>query len=120
MGRDPDAFAFWHSSQRNDPGLNIALYTNNKVDRLLEEARTTSDKKIQEEKYTQFEKIIKDEIPAVFIYSPEFIYIAPSKIKNIDLGQITSPAERFLNISNWFIDTDHIWQIFSQETTFTN
>src|SRR3989344_734327 len=28
VGRTLDLFAFWHSSQRNDPGLNLALYTN--------------------------------------------------------------------------------------------
>src|SRR5690606_4288812 len=38
VGRESDLFAFWHSSQRNDPGLNIALYTNARADRLLEEA----------------------------------------------------------------------------------
>src|SRR3989344_2469416 len=39
IGRDLDLFAFWHSSQRKDPGLNIALYANSKADKLLEDAR---------------------------------------------------------------------------------
>jgi hypothetical protein len=36
-----DLFAYWHSSQRSDPGLNIALYANPKTDKLLEDAHRT-------------------------------------------------------------------------------
>src|SRR3989344_4252042 len=32
VGSSLDLFAFWHSSQRNDPGLNLALYANVKAD----------------------------------------------------------------------------------------
>ena len=42
IGRDLDLFAFWHSSQRNDPGLNIAMYANPKADSLLETARASN------------------------------------------------------------------------------
>src|SRR3989344_2751422 len=38
INHESDLFAFWHSSQRKDPGLNIALYTNAKVDKILEDA----------------------------------------------------------------------------------
>ena len=30
INRESDLFAFWHSSQRKDPGLNVAMYTNAK------------------------------------------------------------------------------------------
>src|SRR3989338_510780 len=43
VGRTADLFAFWHSSQRNDPGLNLALYANSRVDSLLTQARATND-----------------------------------------------------------------------------
>ena len=39
VGQNPDLYAFWHSSQRLDPGLNIALYANITADKLLEKAR---------------------------------------------------------------------------------
>ena len=45
VGRDMDLFAFWHSSQRNDPGLNIASYTNIKTDKILEGIRKMSNEK---------------------------------------------------------------------------
>ncbi|MCG2694493.1 ABC transporter substrate-binding protein [Candidatus Parcubacteria bacterium] len=115
IGRDMDLFAFWHSSQRNDPGLNISLYANITVDKLLEEVRSIHDEEIKVEKYKKFQSEIRDDLPAIFIYSPEFIYILPEKIKNFSLGQITMPSERFLDIYNWNIKTDKVWKIFSKK-----
>ncbi len=43
VGRGQDLFAFWDSSERTDPGLNIADYSNSAVDTLLEKARTETD-----------------------------------------------------------------------------
>ncbi|MFH1454749.1 MAG: ABC transporter substrate-binding protein [bacterium] len=114
IGRDMDFFAFWHSSQRNDPGLNIAMYTNTKVDKLLEDARKTLDISSRIDKYKTFSEEIKKDVPAVFLYSPEFIYIMPGKIKGFSLDTITLPFERFLDINNWYIETNNLWKIFTR------
>ena len=114
IGRDMDFFAFWHSSQRNDPGLNIAMYTNAKVDKLLEDARTTLDTSARITKYKSFADEIQKDIPAVFLYSPEFIYITPAKIQGFTLGTVTLPFERFLDINNWYIETNNLWKIFTR------
>jgi peptide/nickel transport system substrate-binding protein len=111
-GRDMDFFAFWHSSQRNDPGLNISMYTNSKVDSLLEEARSTQDEYTRMNKYLAFQDELKKEIPAVFLYSPDFIYITPRKIKNVTTGIITLPYDRFLNINGWYIEMNNLWKAF--------
>jgi peptide/nickel transport system substrate-binding protein len=114
IGRDMDLYPFWHSSQRNDPGLNIALYVNSTVDSLVENARTTSDSEIRKEKLMEFENEIRKENPAVFIYSPKFIYVTPKKIKGLMLGQLSIPGERFANIHEWYIETNKIWKIFNK------
>lgn len=113
IGRDLDLFAFWHSNQRKDPGLNIALYTNSKSDKLLEDARKTEDKTERMEKYKQFQAEIEKDVPAVFLYSPDFIYIIPKKIKGYSIGRIITPADRFLNINDWYINTGKVWKIFA-------
>ena len=115
IGRDLDFFPFWHSSQRNDPGLNIALYTNITVDKLLETARTTLDVGERIKKYEEFEKTINNDAPAIFIYAPEFIYVASPKIHNLSLGNVTIPSERFLDIHHWYIETERVWKIFAKE-----
>lgn len=112
VGRDSDLFAFWHSSQRLDPGLNIALYANITADKLLEEARTITDTRERIKKYEEFQKEVAADIPALFLYSPDFIYAIPQKIKGLDLEGATIPSERFLNIHTWYIETDRVWKIF--------
>lgn len=112
IGRDADPFAFWHSSQRLDPGLNIALYANIAADKLLEDARKTEDEKIRIEKYQEFQKEISSDIPAVFLYSPDFIYIVSNKLKGLDISPLSIPSERFLNISKWHVYTNKVWKIF--------
>ncbi len=113
IGRDMDLFAFWHSSQRNDPGLNIAMYANITTDDLLEQIRISANEESKKEKFETFQKEIANDKPAIFLYSPEFIYIVPNKIKDIEIEQITIPSERFLGINKWYIETDKIWKSFS-------
>jgi len=112
LGKDLDLYPFWHSSQRNDPGLNISLYTNTKTDKLLEDYRKTTDPKLKAQYLRLFEKEIRNDTPAVFLYSPYFIYITPTKVKNITLGELTISGERFLNVHEWYINTNNVWKIF--------
>jgi peptide/nickel transport system substrate-binding protein len=115
VGRDSDPFAFWHSSQRNDPGLNIALYTNPQVDKLLEEARIATETEKRVAKYKQLQDAVTKDIPAIFVFSPDFIYITSKTIKGLDkTDNIASPPERFSQIYNWYIQTDKVWKIFAK------
>ena len=43
IGRDPDAYTIWHSSQTEESQYNFVTYKNKTVDRLLERGRTTFD-----------------------------------------------------------------------------
>ena len=112
VGYSIDLFAFWHSSQRNDPGLNISMYTNITADNLLEEIRVTNDIEEQKVKFRDFQKEIYKDTPAIFLYSPHFIYISDKKIKNNPINQVTIPSERFLDVNNWYIKTDKVWKLF--------
>lgn len=113
IGRDLDLFAFWHSSQRKDPGLNIAIYANSKVDRLLDEARKIGNKNERMENYKEFEEEIKKDFPVIFLYSPDFIYVLPKKVRGYSIRQIITPAERFLNVNEWYVETEKVWKIFA-------
>ncbi len=113
VGRDLDLFAFWHSSQRSDPGLNIALYTNLKADKALEQARTLSDEKERLEKIKIFESEVEKDHPAIFLYAPDFIYVLPEKVKGFRLSDMTVPGDRFANVEEWYTETEQVWKIFS-------
>jgi peptide/nickel transport system substrate-binding protein len=112
IGRDSDPYAFWHSSQRMDPGLNIALYTNRAVDTALQKARAATDKTTRVEQYKVFQEAVRDDVPAVFLYSPQLIYLTRDTVRGMNLRNVNTPSERFLDIYSWFVKTEHVWKIF--------
>lgn len=112
VGRDADLYPFWHSSQKNDPGLNIALYTNSHADKFLENARSASNPEIIEKNYKAFTEELQSDLPAIFLYTPNFLYVVPEKVKAINLGPLTVSQDRFLGIRDWYIETNKVWKIF--------
>ncbi len=114
IGRDLDFFAFWHSSQRNDPGLNIANYTNSKIDKILEETRLIVSKEERVLQYQEFSKELMKETPAIFLYSPEFIYVNKGNVTGSELKNITIPSDRFLDIYKWYTEVEKVWKIFNK------
>lgn len=67
---DPDCFTEWHSTQTGMDGMNYLSYINPKVDKLLEEARTTYDREKRKKLYAEFQKIVSADAAYVFLWSP--------------------------------------------------
>lgn len=114
VGRTLDLFAFWHSSQRNDPGLNLALYTNGNADTLLSQARGTTDPTERNRLYQQFSTMLQKDSPAVFFFSPDFLYAVPKGLHGVQLGALSSASDRFLNAYQWYTQTQYVWNIFAR------
>lgn len=112
IGHEQDLYAFWHSSQQKDPGLNIALYANKTVDKLLEEVRATSSPLLRTSYLNDIERTISADYPAVFLYTPEFVYTIPSDIHSVVLPQIAVPSDRFASVTRWYKYTNLVWPIF--------
>ena len=110
LGYDGDPFPFWHSTQREFPGVNLSNYVNRKVDALIEEARQTSDIKVREEKYAAFLKLVTKDRPAIFLYSPTYSYPVSNEIKGIQISRINRPSDRFWNINEWYTKTKRIFK----------
>ncbi len=116
IGKDRDLYAFWHSSQRKSPGLNVAMYTNAKADKLLDDIRATSDEDARALKYAQFDQLIRADIPAIFLYTSDFIYAVPKSLGNVKLASMTSSADRWSGVTQWYLETEDVWNI----NLFTN
>lgn len=114
IGRDQDLYAFWDSQERNDPGLNIALYANKDVDTLLEEARTTSDPQARTNDLQKIENTVAADYPAAFLYAPAFRYTVPTDLHGVTLPQIVVPADRFATAATWYRSTDAVWPFFAR------
>jgi peptide/nickel transport system substrate-binding protein len=114
INRDLDFYAFWHSSQRNDPGLNIAGFTNIDADAALDNVRTISDTEERNSALQIFEKEVINDVPAIFLYSPDFIYIV-SKDLNLEVPKtIVTSSDRFADIHKWYIETELVWEFFAK------
>jgi len=110
LGLLPDFYSFWHSNQKRDPGQNLALYQNQEVDKILEESRQTINESERKEKLEKLQDILIEEVPAIFLYNIDYLYLAQKKVNGIQENIITEPAKRFINIENWYTKTKRIWQ----------
>ena len=113
VGRELDLFAFWHSSQRNDPGLNIALYANITTDKYLSDARNTLDAKERRESATRAAEEISNETAAVFLYAPHFVYVHEPRLRGVNLKTISKPSDRFAGMQTWYVQTERVWPFFT-------
>ncbi len=105
FGADSDPYALWHSSQRMDPGLNFAMFQNKEADQLIVEARSNSDPSYRIPRYERLQKIITDDMPAIFVVNTLYVYGIHTKVRGIDLERIVSQPDRFQDIAKWYIET---------------
>ncbi|MFH1175396.1 MAG: ABC transporter substrate-binding protein [bacterium] len=107
LGAEPDPYAFWHSSQKDFPGLNLSMFSSPEADKILESLRTTYDPFEKNNLCLQLRDILNSEIPALFLFNPKRKFLINKKIKNVAFGEFRLPQARFANISSWYIKTKY-------------
>jgi peptide/nickel transport system substrate-binding protein len=104
-----DLYAFWHSSQRSYPGLNISNYVSKKLDDNLEILRTSEDEAEQHDAYEKVRSEFNDEVPGIFLFSPSLIYITNDKVTSELPSYSYDNSSRFMLAENWYKYVDKIW-----------
>ncbi len=112
IGRDHDLYPFWDSAERNDPGLNVSMYANARVDEIVERMRTSFDEDARQKDLQAANDLIAADFPAAFIYAPQFLYALPEWLKGVTLPQIASPSDRFADAATWYRYTERVWPAF--------
>jgi len=108
IGFNSDPYSYWHSSQRDDPGLNLALFKDDKADSLLEDARQQQDAQKRIDDYKEFQKIVANEIPAIFLFSNNYLYPVSNEVNGIEVKDINTPAGRFSDVVKWYMKTKRV------------
>jgi peptide/nickel transport system substrate-binding protein len=103
LGADSDIYAFWHSTQVTDPGLNLSGYSDRALDKFMEQARTSTDAKVKNEKYSDVAQIIAAETPAVYIVWPNYVFGLSKTVMGFEPGRFVEPKDHFSNITDWYI-----------------
>ena len=114
INHESNLYSYWHSSQINDPGLNIAMYNNKKVDTILESIQKTSEIESRLEKYISLAGEFNNNIGALLLYSPKYIYITSKNLNNYSFNDITVSSDRFNSVYQWAADTDRVWKFFTK------
>jgi len=70
---DPDQYSIWHSTQVVN---NISRFRNDRIDKLLEDGRSTLDYKERKKIYLDFQRFLLEELPAVFLYHPDYYTVS--------------------------------------------
>jgi peptide/nickel transport system substrate-binding protein len=110
---DADLYAFWHSSQKSDPGLNITGYTQRDLDSNLEKIFSAP---YSTERLQLLEEIQKnlEKAPVIWLYQPYFIYTFKKPVYGITLNNLISKHDRYNTIYQWYTKTDMIWNVFKK------
>jgi len=76
---DPDGNI--HSFVVTGGGLNDGAYSNPDVDKLLNEARVSTDTATRKTLYDQANRILDDELPIIYVYHQTWIWALNNNIK---------------------------------------
>jgi peptide/nickel transport system substrate-binding protein len=99
LGLDPDQYDIWHSSKTGPDELNHISYKNPKVDALLEAGRRTFDEAKRKAIYGEFQEIMAEEQPVIFLYVPEALPVVSSRVRGIE----PAPAGISYNFTKWYV-----------------
>jgi peptide/nickel transport system substrate-binding protein len=110
IGPSQDPYPFWHSSQTKNPGLNLSIMANRDIDAALDKARTSTSEQTKIEQYKIFQNKLQEQVFAFFLYNPSYSYPVAKNLKGTEqLTRINIPAERFADITNWYLKTSRSW-----------
>ncbi|MGZ6005793.1 MAG: ABC transporter substrate-binding protein, partial [Candidatus Saccharimonadales bacterium] len=111
MGPDPDVFAYWDSAQadiRAQNRTNFSEYKSSTADAALEAGRTRLLPKLRIIKYQPFLQAWRDDVPAIALYQPRFLYVTRGQVFGFGPTSLSSGSDRYANVSNWMIREDKL------------
>ena len=105
-GPDPDQWALWHSGQSGDT-LNLAFNLPHQalIDKDLEDGRAEHSAAARRTPYTDFQTLIWQASPALFLYEPYYLYAIATRVNGVQLHPVIEPADRFSSVSGWYVST---------------
>lgn len=116
-----DSYPYWHSSgvqkltgERKDLRLdayNLSQYASFEADALLKTIRETTSETERKNALETLRERLKQDVPAIFLYSPTYNYAHREDLHGISLGALSLHSDRFLTLHGWYL---------REERRFTN
>lgn len=105
VGPDPDLYSLWHSGA--DPSsLNFAYSRGwGLIDGDLENGRAAVDVPTRLAAYIDFQMVMADAAPAIFLYSARYDYAVSQRVHGVHLNKVIEPSDRFQYVTQWYVNT---------------
>jgi peptide/nickel transport system substrate-binding protein len=107
-GPDPDQYALWHSGAAAD-SLNFAtadrLPKQALIDKDLEDGRGTTDPAKRKASYADFQDLMADAAPAIFLFEPHYTYLTSRRVRGVHVNPVIEPVDRFQYVADWYVTT---------------
>lgn len=111
IGRDPDVFAYWHSSQAVARGLNLSNYSSELADDILASARTSKSPALRNAKHLAFARQWIDDAPAIGLYQSTVTSVTTNSVRGINQNDIlVSPDQRYSSILYWTVGSRTVYK----------
>ena len=103
-GPDPDQYSLWHSGAPPDT-FNLGGYLPHQalIDKDLEDGRAASDRKTRTAAYTDFQGLIADAAPAIFLVSPDYAYLVGRRVHGVRTNPTIEPVDRLEYVASWYV-----------------
>ena len=106
-GSDPDQSPFWHSGFSPD-SVNFAvdrLPRQALIDKDLEDGLAATDRATRRQKYDDFQQLMSDAAPAIFLFEPHYTYVVSKRVKGVHTNPVIDPGDRFQYVADWYVTT---------------
>ncbi len=107
LSGDPDPYPLWHQTQI-EGGQNYGGWDSREASEALEQARYLTGRDQRKAYYVQFQHIFVEEMPALIIDYPTYTYAVDQSVRNVQIGPMVSPADRFRTIADWYVNTRRV------------
>lgn len=102
---DPDPYPFWAEAQA-EAGQNYSQWRNTTASEYLEQARTQPNTELRLRLYRNFQILFAEDLPSLPLFYTIYNYGMKDAIKNVSIGPIYDPADRFNAVNTWYILSD--------------
>jgi peptide/nickel transport system substrate-binding protein len=113
---DPDPYPFWHQAEITE-GQNYSQWDNRTASEYLENARVVADTNVRTRLYRNFQVVFARELPALLLYYPVETFAVDQRMKGVQGTPLFESADRFNNISDWYLLTRRTLDQATQPTT---
>lgn len=104
-GADPDQYSLWHSGPAAET-LNFASVLTPRqalIDKDLEDGRMASDRSTRLKAYTDFQDLMAEAAPAIFLYEPHYFYVTSKRVMGFSANPVIEPIDRFQFVAGWYV-----------------